>query len=305
MDTNEIPAAFFVGLGAIIMVWNICGYLSFNHRMSKLHSESVYFPKRLFAVYLFLLLFFLLGYMGIVVCLFYSIQLNSFLVGMILFFGSIFVLIGLRLQFSMSSAIQKSNLEIIKVLVAAVEARDPNLNGHSTHVERLIRLLYENIPKNRQRQYEVADLEYAALLHDIGKLGVSEAVLNKEGSLDEVEWEEIRKHPQIGKNILSRMEGLTKILDWILYHHERCDGKGYYGLSYEEIPYPSLMISVADTFSAITMDRSYRKGKSYEQAVEILKECKEKQLDGELVVNFLQIPREQIEKARTEEISGD
>lgn len=300
MNINDIPATFFVSLGAIIMVWNICGYLSFNRRMSELHSDSVNFPKRLFAVYLILLLFFLMGYIGIVVCLFCSIQLNSFLVGMILFFGSIFVFIALRLQFSMSSAIQKSDLEIIKVLVAAVEARDPNLNGHSTHVERLVRLLYAYIPKNCQHQYEIADLEYAALLHDIGKLGVSEAVLNKEGKLNEEEWEEIRKHPQIGKDILSRVEGLRKILDWILYHHERCDGKGYYGLSYEEIPYPSLMISVADTFSAITMDRSYREGKSYEQAVEILQECKGKQLDSDLVDSFLRISRDQIEEAKTD-----
>lgn len=291
---NILPIAL-VAFGAALMVYNIHKYFTLANQLSSLHTSAKRFPRIILFIYLMLLVFFLIGYLvvGFGMC-FPSNMLSGMLIGLIFFFGSIFVLIGLIMQISMSNTIQESSLEITQALIAAVEARDRNLNGHSVHVARLVLLLYHNLPKQRQKTMNPDDLEYAALLHDIGKLGVSEKVLNKEGSLNSNEWLEIRKHTQIGKNILSRINCFKDISDWVLYHHERCDGRGYLSLPKEQIPYPSLMIAVVDTYSAITMKRSYRDAKSHSQAIEILKELRGTQLDKELIDIFIKIPEEEV-----------
>lgn len=112
----------------------------------------------------------------------------------------------------------------------------------------------------------------------------------------------MKQHPEIGKNILNLIGSFSEISEWVLYHHERCDGKGYYGLPAESIPLPSQIIAVADTFSALTMGRSYRAPKSYEDSIAILKMCRGNQLNGELVNLFLSIPKEQVEHCRINKI---
>lgn len=293
---NSILPIMLIALGAAIMVYNIRKYFTLVSQLSSLHTSKKRFTRRILFVYIVLLVFFLIGYVVIgFSMLFPSNTFSHSLIGLIFFFGSVFVLIGLLLQLSMSYTIQKSSLEITQTLVASVEARDTNLNGHSIHVSRLIMLLYHYLPKERRRSMNPDDLEYAALLHDIGKLGVSEQVLNKEGALEPHEWAEIHKHPQIGKNILGSLTCFGEISEWVLYHHERCDGKGYLSLPKEQIPYQSLMIAVVDTYSAITMKRSYRGAKGYEEAAMILSECRGTQLDKELVDIFLTIPKTEID----------
>lgn len=294
MDNNIFPITL-IALGAVIMIYNIYKYFTLVRNLSSLHKSKTRFPSGILLLYIVLLIFFLIGYLvvGFGMCIPSGI-ISNMLVGLIFFFGSIFVLIGVIMQISMTNTIQKSSLEITQALIAAVEARDTNLNGHSLHVARLVMLLYHHLPKEGQKSINQEDLEYAALLHDIGKLGVSEQVLNKEGTLEPAEWAEIWKHPKVGKNILSRIDCFKEVSDWVLYHHERCDGKGYLSLSKEQIPYPSLMIAVVDTYSAITMKRSYRDPKGHSQAIEILRECRGTQLDEELVDIFLKIPQEEI-----------
>ncbi|KAF5064937.1 Cyclic di-GMP phosphodiesterase response regulator RpfG [anaerobic digester metagenome] len=112
---------------------------------------------------------------------------------------------------------------------------------------------------------EAEKIHIAAHLHDIGKVGVPDIVLNKEGKLTDEEWECMKRHPQIGAEILSKSHHLNELKDMVLYHHERVDGKGYpEGLFGNEIPFGAKIIAVCDSIDAMLSDRSYRKAHSYD-----------------------------------------
>lgn len=284
-----------VAAGSVIMAFNIRKAFIVAKQLYATREQRWNCPKIIMAVYIALLIFFFGGYVTIGVMLFLpAFVVSNLLVGLIFFFGSVFVLIGLFVQSTLGKAISSANMEVTRALIAAVEARDKNLNGHSLHVARLSLLLYDSLPRARQKTLNRTSLEYAALLHDVGKLGIPESILNKEGPLTEAEWAVIKKHPQIGRDILCSLKGFGNLADWVLYHHERCDGNGYYGLPMEKIPFASRIIAVADTFSTLTMTRVYRKSRSYEEAVEVLRECAGTQLDRELVELLLSIPREHV-----------
>lgn len=174
---------------------------------------------------------------------------------------------------------------IIKSLISALEARDEYTKGHSLRVQILSSKIARamGLPSK-----EIKEIELSAILHDIGKIGIPDSILRKPDKLTNEEYEIIKKHPIIGYNILSSIEGLEKILDGIKYHHERFDGKGYpEGLKGKEIPLIARIIAVADTLDAMTSDRPYRKGLPIEKAVEEIKKCKNSQLDPEIVDVFL------------------
>ena len=114
-------------------------------------------------------------------------------------------------------------------------------------------------------------------------LGVPEAILNKPTRLDPEEWEVIVSHPSVAVQLLEPLHSFDEIDDWILYHHERIDGKGYYKLKADQIPLASRIIAITDAYSAIRMRRSYKEPKTYEEAVVILKEVSGTQLDPELL----------------------
>ena len=136
---------------------------------------------------------------------------------------------------------------------------------------------------------DISELRTTALLHDIGKIGIDENILNKSGTLTNEEFDEIKKHPEIGARILSSSSDMVDISKYVLSHHERWDGKGYpSGISKEKIPLQSRMIAIVDTFDAITSDRSYRKGRSEEVAAEEIAKCAGNQLDPDLVGVFLE-----------------
>lgn len=295
IDIYNIFDSIIIFLGAIIMAANIIKYFKFSGKFTNINKSlknNIYFMNKL---YIFLLAFFLIGYIFTGCAFFYSIpSVGTYAVAAVFLFGSLFVYFGLKVQINLVDVVENSNLEIIHTLIAAVEARDPNLNGHSKNVADLTMLIYEYLPKEYQKSIDKKKLEYAAILHDIGKLGIPEYILNKNSSLNKEEYEEIKKHPMIGKNILSSTDYFKEFSDWILYHHERYDGNGYYNIPGEKIPMASKIIALADTYSAITMNRSYREAESYEQAVKILKECRNTQFDGKLVDLFLSIPKEKI-----------
>ena len=129
-----------------------------------------------------------------------------------------------------------------------------------------------------------------------------EAILNKPAALTDEEWEIMKQHPKIGVKLLKPLKSFESINDWILYHHERVDGNGYYKKQNEEIPLAAKMIAIADTYSAIVMRRSYKKPRTHEDAVAIIKEVAGKQLDAELVNIFLSIPKEELEACMPERI---
>lgn len=287
----------FILLGAILMVVNIYRYIIFlrsTHDVLSTGRKKDRFWKHLALV---LLIFFLIGYLLISI-----FSEPTFLMAMILFWGSVFVAIVLTLMSLLLDTAKERSIDIAEVLVGVIDARDPNLNGHSRHVQEITMLFYKYLPKSITKEINPVSLEYAALMHDVGKLGVPEAILNKPAKLDEDEWEKIKQHPKIGTKIIKPLHTFDNISDWILYHHERADGNGYYQVPFEEIPLAARIIAIADTYSAITMRRSYKNPRTHEEAIEIIKEVAGTQLDKELVEYFITIPKEELIKCIPEEV---
>lgn len=276
-------------IGSVIMIGNIVQYILFMHRM---HRVVVFGEKSntiWLATGLVLLIFFLLGYITV------GFFLNpNLLTASILMFGSIFVAVMLLLTSRLLETAMQKGVEITQLLVDIVDARDPNLNGHSSHVKEIAMVFYNHIPHHLKRSISIDNLEYAALLHDIGKLGVPEAILNKPAKLTDEEWEIMKKHPSIGTNFLRPIKSFEPIFDWILYHHERVDGKGYYNKDFNDVPLAAKIIAIADTYSAITMRRSYKEPKTHEEAMKIIQDVAGSQLDKELVKIFASIPKEEL-----------
>lgn len=284
-------------VGALIMVWNIATYSLFIVQMRDVVSSGRKKDNVLLVVGLVLLVFFLAGY--IVVGLLYS---SDLITAFILFFGSIFVFVILRITMRLVETAKERSIEIAETIIGVLDARDPNLNGHSRHVKDLAMLFYSYLPWHLKHSINKVSLEYASLMHDVGKLGVPESILNKPAKLTEEEWQIMRTHPKLGVKLLKPIKSFNAISDWILYHHERIDGKGYYGKAESEVPLAAKLLAIVDTYSAITMRRSYKAPRSHEDAVAILKEIAGTQLDSELVNVFLTIPKEELEKCIPEHI---
>jgi len=155
--------------------------------------------------------------------------------------------------------------DIIESLVAALEAKDNYTSGHSERVAFMSSELSKGIGIKGTL---LEDIDIAAHLHDIGKIGVPDKVLNKNGKLLPHEWEYIKAHPRIGFDILSKSNKLKDISKIVLYHHERWDGKGYpRGLAGIDIPLGSRVIAVCDSIDAMTSDRPYREAMSFEKCI--------------------------------------
>lgn len=158
----------------------------------------------------------------------------------------------------------------LTALMSALDARDRETEGHSTRVSRLTCLLGEEIGLSGQ---QLKALERGALLHDIGKIGISDTVLHKPGKLTDEEWKVMRIHPDIGARIVEGIPFLQETLPVIRYHHERWDGSGYpVGLKNNEIPVQARIFAIADVFDALTSKRSYRNKSSAEEAIQYLKD---------------------------------
>ena len=276
--------------GALLMQWNIIRYAFFLSGMSDVISAGDKRSTALRALGLVLLIFFLLGY--VFTALFGK---PDFMMGGILFGGSIFVAIVLNIMFNLTDVVKNRTLEISEMLIEMIEARDPNLSGHSIYVRNLTMLLYKHLPFSLRAKINPVSIEYAALMHDLGKLAVPEAILNKPTALDDEEWKVMKNHPAAGVKMLSPIKSFELIMPWIKYHHERIDGKGYYGLKAKEIPLEARIICVADSYSAITMKRAYKEAKTYDEGIAILKDCAGSQFDTQLVDIFVSIPRSQVE----------
>jgi len=178
-------------------------------------------------------------------------------------------------------------LGTIQTLAQAIDAKDPYTRGHTERVTKFaVAIAREmNLPSKLVR-----NIEFAALIHDIGKIGIKDSVLSKPGSLTNDEYEEIKMHPRIGEEILAPVEFLTNVAPLVLYHHEHYNGDGYLeGLKGEEIPIGARIINVADAFEAMISDRPYSKSMSEAEAVKELKDQSGKQFDPEVVKAFLRV----------------
>lgn len=175
-------------------------------------------------------------------------------------------------------------VSMIRSLVSAIEAKDQYTSGHSERVALYTKRIAEEFG---YLEDEADKLYLTALLHDVGKIGVSDAVLKKEGKLSADEYAEIAKHPDEGWAILGDLEQLRYVLPGVLHHHERWDGRGYPdGLAGEEIPLDGRVMAVADTYDAMTSDRPYRKGMPVDKAETILREGAGTQWDPRCVDAF-------------------
>ena len=276
-------------VGAANMVSNIIFYIIFTFKMRDVISGGVKKDNAMIITGLILIVFFLFGYIYV------SIFANPNIVtGFILFFGSLFVSIMIILLRHLVATSKERSLEVAQILISVIDARGPNLQGHSMHVKNLMTVFYKHLPHYLKSDYNLVSLEYAALLHDIGKLGMPEEILNKEGQLNEEEETLMRTHPQLAVRLLRPIKSFDYIADWILYHHERIDGQGYYFKKGDSIPFPSKLIAIIDSYSAITMGRVYSTPRTYEEAIEIIKSESGSKFEPELVDIFVSIPKEEI-----------
>jgi putative two-component system response regulator len=178
----------------------------------------------------------------------------------------------------------------LKALTAALETRDSETHGHSERVVSYSLRLGREYGLSRD---ELKALEFGSLLHDIGKIGVPDSILRKPAKLTEEEWVRMREHPMHGQQILRGIEFLKGAARVVAQHHEKWDGSGYpLGLREEDIDVCARIFSVADAFDAITSDRVYRQGKSYEAAAKELDDWAGKQFDTQVVTAFHRVPRE-------------
>lgn len=175
-------------------------------------------------------------------------------------------------------------------LATAIDARDRYTHGHSERVSHYSLVIVKELIDLGKMQYDrefMETVQLSALLHDVGKIGIRDQILNKPSGLTPEEFEVMKSHVTIGATIVKPVKGLTHLEDGILYHHERWDGQGYpHGLKGEAIPLIGRIVNVADSYDTITTARSYKPATPPAQALEELKKCAGTQFDPEIVEAF-------------------
>ncbi|HRU14442.1 MAG TPA: HD domain-containing protein [Anaerohalosphaeraceae bacterium] len=184
----------------------------------------------------------------------------------------------------------------LKALTNSIDAKDQYTRGHSERVALIARWIAEQMKETAPlSEQEIHYIYLAGLLHDIGKIGVAEAVLRKQGRLTDEERAVILAHPKIGASILSEIPQMRQIIPGVLYHHERYDGSGYpEGLRGEEIPLCARIIAMADAFDAMTSRRVYREAMSIRRALTEVEKGSGVQFDPAVVQTFLGSPVEHL-----------
>jgi len=192
--------------------------------------------------------------------------------------------------------VERAYMGTLEALSKALEMRDHEVEGHSRRVVQYTVALAKrmNVP-----EAQMVPLIRGALLHDIGKIGIPDAILRKPGPLDEEEWAIMRQHPRIGYEMLKQIDFLKQAVPIILHHHERYDGTGYpAGLVEEKIPLGARIFAVADTYDAITSDRPYRKGREHRAAIEEIRKGCGTQFDPLVVDALFSLSEEELGRIR-------
>ncbi len=186
-----------------------------------------------------------------------------------------------------TAELMKAEIETILCLAQAIEAKDFYIKGHGERTANQAVQIAERLGLSEK---EKDAIRYAAILHDIGKIGIKGSILNKTCELTPEEYEEIKTHPIRAVEILNPIRFLEPVIPLVLYHHERWDGKGYpVGLSGESIPIGARIICLLDSFDAMTSDRPYRKAMSLDDAIATVKRLAGSQFDPKIAAVFLEI----------------
>ena len=185
--------------------------------------------------------------------------------------------------------LQQAYQGVLEILVKFIDTADRYTEAHSVRVSILSIEIARELSLS---EAEIEDIRVAALLHDVGKLDVSIDVIRKAGKLDDEEWEQLKKHPEHGANIVEQMGSmLSNTVPIILFHHEQYNGNGYYGREGEQIPLGARIIAVADAFDAMTTDRPYQKARQTWEALEVIKKGEGEHFDPKVVEAFSSVMR--------------
>ena len=183
--------------------------------------------------------------------------------------------------------LKEANIATMRALIVSEEARDPYIRGHSQRVTEYALAIAGKLKLSDSNKKHI---EYAGYLHDIGKIGISDAILHKPGRLDDKEWEVIKRHPVVGVELLAPLKFLPEEKIIVRHHHERYDGKGYPdGLKGKDIPLGARIMCVADSFDAMNSKRAYRASLPRAKILSELKTSRGTQFDPEMVDAFMDI----------------
>jgi putative nucleotidyltransferase with HDIG domain len=210
------------------------------------------------------------------------------ILGIFLFLGPLLLA---RYSYKLYIDMRRVYIDTVKSLSQAVEVKDPYTQGHSLRVSDYAVDLGKRV---KLSQKKLENLKMAAILHDIGKIGIEESILNKPGKLTEEEFDKIKQHPENGVKIIQDIEFLKEAADIIMGHHEKMDGTGYpKGIKQSEIRTEAAILGIADVYDALTSDRPYRKAMMVEQALAIIEEGKGKHFNARLADEFKDMIKEQ------------
>jgi len=206
------------------------------------------------------------------------------IVGILLFFLPLLLA---RRSFELYTKMRKVYLDTIRALAAAIDAKDPYTKGHSERVSEMSVVLAQELNLSDN---DIENIEYTALLHDIGKIGIDDSILGKKSSLTDQEFDKIKEHTIMGANIIQPVDFLKNSYRAIYHHHERYNGEGYPdGIKSEDIPILARIIAVADAYDAMSSDRPYRKKLSKDKILKELKDQSGKQFDPEIVKALISV----------------
>ena len=190
---------------------------------------------------------------------------------------------------------------LIKIMAELVECRDTNTGGHIERTQQWMQILLKEIERsgnyhNETKEWNIKMLLQSCQLHDLGKISIEDKILKKPGKLDDNEFNEMKKHPKYGEDIIKKIETMTRESDFLKYaktfacsHHEKWDGSGYpHGLKEDNIPLLGRIMAIADVYDALTSVRSYKQAFTHEEAVKIITEGSGTQFDPLLVNLFIQ-----------------
>ena len=212
-----------------------------------------------------------------------SVLVSLITFGLITFF----YYIGFKNEQIYGKKVEEINIQVVTALAQAIDAKDNYTNGHSTRVASYAKMIAAKCGYSKEEQVEIY---MAGLLHDVGKIGVPDEVINKKSKLSEEEFELIKRHPSIGSSILESIKERPLLAIGARWHHERYDGTGYPdGLSGENIPEVARIIAVADAYDAMTSKRSYRDVLPREKVIDEIKTCSGTQFDPQFADAMLKL----------------